>query len=617
MVAKLTLSIKGFHPRNAEKWGERSASKYAMKTFFKRYFFLLDSSAKKQLPVMLLIFISSSFLDVIGIGLVGAFLLLIVNFHSVIQKLPIVLQSFLNHLNQKHVIVLIGIGLVFAFILKAFWGIYAQKKTVLLTSHFAFRLKMRLMRDYQDAAYAFHLKQNTAYLMNKMSMADGFANNTLSTSLNIVSSFLVVFGVITALVTIHPFVTLFLAIMVIVIFFAYEFFIKHTVVKMSKIMAVSGAEIGKSFLQAIGGLKEIRVFGKESFFSKKIENHTLDYSCALSLYNSLQLIPRYAVESAASIFLVGLTLAALSIGKSPVNIVPTLGIFAAACIRLLPTISQLIGQFSQLRSAEYTTGLLYDEINALETQHKMGLEKSNNRQLFSVFSLIRASFSYPGAKQSALTDINLILHRGQSVGLMGASGAGKSTLISIFLGLLSPNSGQLLADNLPIKNLREWLNNFAYIPQSIFLLDDTLKRNVALGVEDCNIDNQKLTDAITMAQLSEVVEQLSDGVDTQIGENGVRLSGGQRQRVALARALYHEREIIIMDEATSSLDNETEQEVIHSIKKLHGVKTLIVIAHRLTTLQYCDVIYKLEKGRVVASGSYSEVVNNTKLKEIV
>lgn len=586
-----------------------------MKAFFKRYFFLLDSPAKKQLPMMMLIFISSSFLDVIGIGLVGAFLLLIVNYHSVLNKLPIVIQNYLNHFSENHVIFSIGIGMVFAFLLKAYWGIYAQKRTVFLTSQFAVRLKMRLMNDYQDAAYSFHLKQNTAYLMNKLSLADSFSNNTLSTSLNLVSSCLVVLGVISTLVIIHPFVTFFLTLMVILIFFAYEFFVKNTVVKMGKILAVSGAEIGKSFLQAMGGLKEIRVFGKESFFSKKIEEHTLNYSRALSLYNALQLIPRYAVESAASIFLVGLALTALSIGKSPVNIVPTLGIFAAACIRLLPTISQLIGQFSQLRSSEYTTGLLYDEINLLENQYKMSLKKSDCRQVFSTFSLSHASFSYANAKQNALTDVDLTIQRGQSIGFMGSSGAGKSTLISIFLGLLSPNSGQLLVDNLPIKNLREWLNNFAYIPQSIFLLDDTLKHNIALGIEDRDIDSQKLINAIAMAQLSEVVAELPDGVDTHIGENGVRLSGGQRQRVALARALYHEREIIIMDEATSALDSETEHEVINSIKELHGVKTLIVIAHRLTTLQYCDVIFKLEKGRVIASGSFSEVVNNKEAAE--
>lgn len=581
-----------------------------MKTFFKRYFFLLDPQAKKQLPMLLLIFMSSSFLDVVGIGLVGAFLLLIVNFNQMLHKLPMSLQNFLSGFTENHVIFSVGIGLIFAFILKGFLGVFVQKKTVFLTSQFTMRLKMRLMKDYQNAEYGFHLKQNSAYLLNKISLADSFSNSALFTSLNIVSSLLIVIGITTCLVVSHPLITLFLTMMVASIFFSYEFFVKNTIARISKILATAGGEINKSVFQAMAGLKEIRVFGKESFFSDKMAAATLNYSCAISLFNALQLIPRYAVESAASIFLVSLVLCALSIGTSPVNMIPTLGVFAAACIRLLPTISQLISQFSQLRSSSYTTGLLYEEINTLENQYKMNLKESRLCQPFTEFSLKHVAFSYPNAKQDALHDINLTLLRGQSIGFMGASGAGKSTLISIFLGLLSPNSGQLLVDTLPIKNLREWLNNFAYIPQSIFLLDDTLRCNIAMGTEDVEIDNQKLNQAITMAQLEDVVAELPNGVDTLIGENGVRLSGGQRQRVALARAFYYDREIIIMDEATSALDNETEYEVIDAIKKLHGVKTLIVIAHRLTTLQYCDVIYKLEKGRIVAQGSFDEVVSN-------
>src|SRR3990167_387072 len=329
-----------------------------MKTFFKRYFFLLDIQAKRQLPMMLLIFMSSSFLDVIGIGLVGAFLLLIVNFNQMLHKLPLSLQHFLSGFTENHVIFSVGIGLIFAFILKGFWGIFVQKKTVFLTTQFTMRLKMRLMKDYQNAEYSFHLRQNSAYLLNKISLADSFSNSALSTSLNIVSSLLVVIGIISCLVVSHPLITLFLAMMVVLIFFSYEFFVKNTIARISKILATAGGEINKSVFQAMAGLKEIRVFGKESFFSDKMAVGTLNYARALSLFNALQLIPRNAVESAASIFLVSMVLGALSIGTSPVNMIPTLGVFAAACFRLLPTISHLISQFSQFRGTAYATNLL-------------------------------------------------------------------------------------------------------------------------------------------------------------------------------------------------------------------------------------------------------------------
>lgn len=581
-----------------------------MNSFLKKCLFLLDKKAKKGMPLLFLIFFSSSFLDVIGIGLVGVFLLLIVNYNSMIHKLPVSLQKIIAHFTQHEVIFFIGIGLVAAFIFKAFWGIYSQRRIVLFTSSFAVRLKMRLMTGYQNAAYLFHLKQNSAYLINKVSLADSFSNSVLSTSLNMLSSLLVVIGVIGCLIVIHPVVTLFLGIMIGLIVLLYELLIKNSVVKMGKTMAISGGEINKSVLQALGGLKEVRVLGRESFFLNKIKTVAEGYSNALSTYNSLQLIPRYAVESAASIFLVSLVLGALLFGTSPVNMIPTLGVFAAACIRLLPTLSQLIGQFSQLRSSGYATGVLFDEIDAIENEYKTNLTSSDseNKTRFQTFSLRDVSFHYAGAKSNALHDINLTVHRGQSIGLIGSSGAGKSTLVSVMLGLITPSAGQVLIDEKPITDLRSWLNNFAYIPQSIFLLDETLKRNIAMGTPDDEIDDAKLKNAIEMAQLSHVVSELPDGVDTLIGENGVRLSGGQRQRVALARALYYEREIIVMDEATSSLDNETEHEVINSIKRLHGVKTLIVIAHRLSTIQHCDVVYKLEKGSIIAQGTFEMVV---------
>lgn len=582
-----------------------------MKTLLKQYSFLLDRAAKRQLPILFLFFLSTSFLDMFGIGLISVFLLLIVNFDSVIHKFPFALQTKLSHFPHNKIIVGIGIAMIMVFVFKGFWGVYSQKKLIYFTSQFAVRLKIRLMTAYQSAAYLFHLQQNSAYLINKISLADSFAGGALSTILNFILSFFVTVGVLAYLFIIHPLTTSFLAIMVGVIFIVYEFFVKNVITTIGKVMSESGGEINKAILQALGGLKEVRVLGREFFFLGKVKSVAQNYSLALSIYNSLQLIPRYAVESAASVFLVSLVLGALFIGTNPLNMIPTLGVFAAACIRLLPTISQLIGQFSQLRTSRYATNLLYNELNALENKYKTSLTSDineHNRQDFFQFSLHNVSFQYANTKRNALDGIDLKLVRGQSIGLMGSSGAGKSTLVSIILGLISPDSGQFLVDGLPMQNLRSWLNNFAYIPQSIFLLDDTLKRNVAMGTEDNEIDDTKLNHAIDMAQLSSVVADLPDGVNTLIGENGVRLSGGQRQRVALARALYYEREIIVMDEATSSLDNETEREVINAIKELHGVKTLIVIAHRLSTIRYCDIVYKLEKGRVVAQGSFDQVV---------
>ncbi|MFM6898570.1 MAG: ATP-binding cassette domain-containing protein, partial [Microcystis panniformis] len=211
--------------------------------------------------------------------------------------------------------------------------------------------------------------------------------------------------------------------------------------------------------------------------------------------------------------------------------------------------------------------------------------------------------------EPALNNISLSLKKGESIALIGKSGAGKTTLVDVILGFLIPESGDIQVDGVSIyQDIRSWQNLIGYIPQSIFLTDDTIERNIAFGVPDSLIDKERLQQAISSAQLTELVEQLPNGIKTEVGERGVRLSGGQRQRVGIARALYHEREILVLDEATSALDNETEKLVSQSIQALSGMKTLIVIAHRLTTVEYCDRVYLMDRGIITKSGSYKEVV---------
>jgi len=222
------------------------------------------------------------------------------------------------------------------------------------------------------------------------------------------------------------------------------------------------------------------------------------------------------------------------------------------------------------------------------------------------------TYRYPEASELSLDQISFKIKKGESIALIGKSGAGKTTLVDVILGLLDLESGDIKVDGVSIyENLRSWQNLVGYIPQSIFLTDDTIERNIAFGVPDDQIDQGRLYKAIAAAQLEELVEQLPDGIKTGVGERGLRLSGGQRQRIGIARALYHEREILVLDEATAALDNETESRVTAAINSLAGTKTLIVIAHRLSTVENCDRIYMLEKGQVVKSGSYQEVVLET------
>ena len=300
----------------------------------------------------------------------------------------------------------------------------------------------------------------------------------------------------------------------------------------------------------------------------------------------------------------------------------TLGIFAIASIRILPAVSNSISAFNTLKGNSYSLEKLYFDLKELENIEisqgsKTHSEKSINPKfnggqvlLFeNQISLNKLTYRYSNISEPSIKDISLTIKKGKSIALIGKSGAGKTTLVDIILGLLTPESGDIVVDHTSIYNdLRSWQNLIGYIPQSIFLMDDTIEKNVAFGVPEHLIDPERMNKAIQAAQLEELVEQLPDGIKTAVGERGVRLSGGQRQRIGIARTLYHEREILVLDEATSALDNETESLVSEAIKSLSGTKTIIIIAHRLTTVEHCDCIYLMEKGRLVKSGNYQEVV---------
>lgn len=577
-----------------------------MKQFFRQYFYLLDTQAKRQLPLLLVLFLISSLLDVIGIGMIGVLLALIANPEHFSHYLP-----FVEGISPKARIYWVGTVIVAAFLLKGISGYWIQKRIAFFGYRYALRLKLKLLTSFLQAPYAYHLDQHTSTLINRVNQADIFVGNLLIPSMQICANLLIGVAIIGLLLVMHPWGTLSLAAVFGFIFWLNNSMLKKTVTRLGKIVASGGGEIMKSISNALGGLKEIRILGKERYFVNRLQVVADDYATALGASTAYQQIPRALIESLLAIFMVVLCLGTFASGMEPASIVSFVGVFAAAGARLLPTMNQLTAGINQMRFVGATMQKLYDDVHSLD---QMALDENSlvgaiaEKAAFEIVELRDVDYHYTAAKQSALIQVSMRFKKGQSIGLMGTSGAGKSTLVNVLLGLLTPQSGAILVDGKPITNLRAWLNNFAYIPQQIFLLDDTFKHNIALGLADHEIDLVKLAKVIQMAQLQALIEHLPQGIDTLVGEQGVRLSGGQRQRVALARAFYFDRDIIVMDEATSALDNETEYEVIQAIKQLHGIKTLIVIAHRLTTIQYCDVVYKMEHGRVVAQGSYEEVV---------
>jgi ABC-type bacteriocin/lantibiotic exporter with double-glycine peptidase domain len=346
---------------------------------------------------------------------------------------------------------------------------------------------------------------------------------------------------------------------------------------------------------------------------KKVITETKRY-CKYSTYSQvITVIPRYLLEFVMVFFVVILVFYAIYLDQNLQQMFPTLAMFGIASLRLLPSVSSISGGIVNMRYSRNGTSIVFNDLKRYE-KRRMN-EKSKTRLLkhipFHTFSLDSIDFRYMASHKKALNKVSLTINSGESIGLIGSSGSGKTTLVDMLLGLLEPECGDIFYNNKKVEDSwDEWRSKVAYLPQEVFLIDTTLRRNIALGIKESDIDDNKLDQAIKQSQLLDLVKQLPKGMETIIGERGMRLSGGQRQRIALARAFYHNREVLVMDESTSALDGETEKEIVSEMKRLHGVKTMIIIAHRLSTLRHCDKIYRLENGSLVKVGTYQETVKS-------
>jgi len=444
-------------------------------------------------------------------------------------------------------------------------------------------------------------------------------NPLLTTIANIiVSAFLCVM-----LYTTSPSTMIVLMIGLLPVFIFFNLF-KTRLQRWGKEMRKSKETIIQTINHAFGGIKETKIIGCEAYFEAQILEQSLRLEKAHTDFFTFKFLPRFIIEATLVTCVVGIVSVSLLFDQSIQNLTAVLGVYALAAIRLLPAISNTLTGINQLRNSTYTIEQIYLEVIELEKlrakqESHSALAFTTAKPLFhqsgkvmpfqEQIVLSHISYQYPNAAKRAVEDISLTIQRGESIAFIGKSGAGKTTLVDIILGLLIPQQGDLLVDGVSAyQDVRAWQNLIGYIPQSIFLTDDTIERNIAFGVPDALIDGDRLQRAIQAAQLEDVIRALPEQVKTKVGERGVLLSGGQRQRVGIARALYHEREILVLDEATAALDNETEKLVTEAITSLSGQKTIITIAHRLSTIERCDRVYLLEHGHITKAGSYREVV---------
>lgn len=617
-----------------------------MLKYIKKVLYILPAG-NLQLLCTAIVFIAASCIEAIGIGIVGPFIALANDF-SMIERNPVLtfVKDFLNIERESHFVGVIGLTAVAVFLLKTVtaWG------TQVFITRFSDRqqclLMIKMARGYLEAPYIYHISKNSSSIIDRfveiantfsstifMPMMTTWANSFLFValfSLLCLTSLPIMLGLLSALLPILVFFNSF----------------DPKIRRWGREMRESKADIIQTINHSFGSVKETKVIGCEAYFENQIAYQAKKLERAHRTFIAFRILPRFILESVIVVSVIAtISLSVFLNGEGVAGTTSALSVFALASFRLLPAIANSINGVNQLRASSYTVNQMYSELLELESlgsKSKVHAKSSTSSSSLSyakaephVFSGARYSVSswgrcadecpkfnheivlegvtyrYPNSAIPVIADLSISIKKGESVAFIGKSGAGKTTLVDIILGLLTPQSGDLKVDGLSIyRDLYAWKNLIAYIPQSIFLLDDSIEKNIAFGVPNDLIDPEKVERAIRIAQLSEVIEGLPNGVQTSVGERGILLSGGQKQRVGIARAIYHDRQVLVLDEATAALDNETEKLVTDSISSLCSTSriTLITIAHRLTTIQGCDRIYMLKAGRVAKSGTYAEVV---------
>lgn len=543
-----------------------------------------------------------------------------------------VCELFDLHSNRTFMVVVI-VALMFMYVFKnvfILFEIYVQNRFI---SNNKFALKCEMMHLYLSRPYEDFLGLGTAQIQRAVQGNVDGAFNALMTALNFFMELFTAVVLIVAIIIMNPMMAVATALLLVVLLAVISVVLKPMMRKYGIAKVENDTYASKWFLQAVNGVKELKVAGKEPYFEQQYNFYGKRAVSAEKRSNVIGQIPRLSIESFCMVGMLGVMAFLMYKGSDINTLLPQLSAFAVAAIRLLPSANRMSGYMANISYYEPQLDemiknreeiLAWQKADAEKKQRKEASWKTNKENVVvnniganqekeervrktevseltfcDKIELYDITYSYPNTETDILSHASMEIPIGRSIGVVGGSGAGKTTAIDVLLGLLEPQKGAVLADGQNIQNnYPQWLKNIGYIPQMIYMLDDTIRANVGFGYADKEIDDEKVWHAIEEAQLREFVESLPDGLDTVIGERGVRVSGGQRQRIGIARALYEDPAILIFDEATSALDNETEAAIMESINGLHGKKTMVIIAHRLTTIEGCDMVYRVESRKI-------------------
>ncbi|MBP3825282.1 MAG: ABC transporter ATP-binding protein [Butyrivibrio sp.] len=568
---------------------------------------LLDKKQKRQMVGIVFLMLIGGVLESLGIAMIAPVMQVVIDPQKVEEsKILSGVYNLFNLSSTTQLAALIMVALILVFVIKNVFLYFMNVVQLRFVYTNQFATSRRMMINFMQRPYEYYLNADTTVIQRNITSDVNNLYALILSCLQLISEIIVFVCLVAILLSQDARMTLTIATLLVIVLLVIKYFIKPVMVKAGQDNQDYYSGLYKWIYESVTGIKEIKVANKENYFINGYADCGAGYVNAVQKYNLYNSTPRLLIETIAIAGMVGYMLVVMLSGTSITTLLPQLTVLAAAAARLLPSANRINNYLTSIAYFEPFLDNVSDNLQMEIHDESISYNSDDYRIKTAVTKLpvtktIRMediTYKYPGTDKLILDKATMEIPVGKSVGIVGTSGAGKTTIVDVLLGLLEPENGRILADGVDVNtNYQGWLKNIGYIPQTIFMTDSTIRKNVAFGVPDDEIDDNKVWQALKEAALDEFVKELPEGLDTQIGERGIRLSGGQRQRIGIARALFEDPEVLVLDEATSALDNDTEAAIMDSINRLHGRKTLVIIAHRLQTIEKCDMIYSIGEGK--------------------
>lgn len=586
----------------------------AMKNFgdiFKKFNIILDSSQKKWGIVVFILSMIGALAETLGVSVILPLVQAMMEPAKLLEIEAVAIFCNIFQIDSSaNLLVIVTLLVILVYIIKNLYLCFLSWIRVKYTSKVQRELSIKMLNSYMKRGYSFFRQTNTAYLLRGTTESVAAVYNLILMFMRILAEILTIACIFIFMIFTDWMLALGMVLLVGTCLFVIVGVFRKIMKKAGDIYYAGAGEVNRASLQLFNGIKEILVFNRKDYFVKKYENSFAKMQKGRIRQNVATEIPAYIIEGACVTGIVIAVFVRVYFIENAAEFIPQLAVFAMSAFRLLPSVGRITSNFNICMFSMPAVTEVYENVLEAREYDEEILRKNelmeasySNEQIENTFNdnlfVDNIVWKYPDGTENVLNNVSLRIEKGQAVAFVGSSGAGKSTLADIILGLFEPQEGAILIDGTDIRGKKGLENIISFVPQSIYLIDDTIRKNIAFGIADEEISDERIWNALEQAQMKEYIQQLPDGINTIVGERGVRFSGGQMQRLAIARALYTNPEILVLDEATSALDSETESAVMESIEALRGHKTLIIIAHRLTTIKKCNKIYEIINGCAV------------------